>query len=100
MKRYTKLTIAAAALAAIAAVDPAFSLNHSARHSVTAADARPVSRSVIVVHTEHGVVVLQGAADSWKAVENALFVADSIADVQLVNNEVALPIADEQLSSH
>ena len=44
--------------------------------------------SVIKVHTDHGVITMPGKADSWDQVENAVFVADSIADVQVVNNEV------------
>ena len=44
--------------------------------------------SVIKVHTDHGVITMPGKADSWDQVENAVFVADSIADVQTVNNEV------------
>jgi hypothetical protein len=31
---------------------------------------------------------MPGKADSWDEAENAVFVADSIADVQVVNNEV------------
>lgn len=49
-----------------------------------------VSGSVIKVHTDRGVIILPGRADSWDAVEHAEFVADSLADVQLVNNEVAI----------
>jgi hypothetical protein len=48
----------------------------------------PNVRSVIKVHTDHGVITLAGAPESWEQVEEALFVAESIADVQLVNNEV------------
>lgn len=47
-----------------------------------------VRASIIKVHTDHGVIILPGTADSWDAVENAVFVADSIADFQMVNNEV------------
>ncbi|HYL58306.1 MAG TPA: hypothetical protein VEU51_05505 [Candidatus Acidoferrales bacterium] len=48
----------------------------------------PNVRSVIKVHTDHGVITMSGSPDSWEQVEEAVFVADSIADVQLVNNEV------------
>jgi osmotically-inducible protein OsmY len=43
---------------------------------------------VVKVHTGHGVITLPGSADSWEAADNAVFVADSIADVQIVNNEI------------
>lgn len=49
-----------------------------------------VSGSVIKVHTDRGVIILPGRADSWDAVEHAEFVADSLADVQMVNNEVVI----------
>jgi BON domain len=49
-----------------------------------------VTGSVIKVHTDRGVIILPGRADSWDAVEHAEFVADSLADVQMVNNEVAI----------
>jgi len=49
-----------------------------------------VTRSVIKVHTDRGVIVLPGRADSWDSVERAEFVADSLADVQMVNNEVSI----------
>jgi hypothetical protein len=48
----------------------------------------PNRRSVVKVHTDRGVITLSGAPDSWEQVEEAIFVAESIADVQLVNNEV------------
>ena len=49
-----------------------------------------VSRSVIKVHTDRGVIVLPGRADTWDSVERAEFVADSLADLQMVNNEVSI----------
>ena len=49
-------------------------------------------RSVIKVHTDRGVIALAGSPDSWEQVEEAVFVADSIAEVQLVNNEVGWPV--------
>lgn len=59
----------------------------------TQATLRPPNvRSVIKVHTDRGVITLAGSPDSWELVEEAVFVADSIADVQLVNNEVGWPV--------
>lgn len=49
---------------------------------------RPGRRSVIKVHTDRGVITLNGTVDSWNQVEDALFLAESIADVQMVNNEI------------
>jgi hypothetical protein len=49
-----------------------------------------VTRSVIKVHTDRGVIVLPGRADSWDSAERAEFVADSLADMQIVNNEVPI----------
>lgn len=49
---------------------------------------RPGRRSVIKVHTDRGVITMFGTVDSWNQVEDALFVAESIADVQMVNNEI------------
>ena len=49
-----------------------------------------VKRSVIRVHTDRGVIVLPGRADSWDSAERAEFVADSLADLQMVNNEVSI----------
>jgi osmotically-inducible protein OsmY len=50
---------------------------------------------VVKVHTDRGVISLSGAADSWEQVDEALFVAESIADVQLVNNEVAWTVESD-----
>jgi hypothetical protein len=47
------------------------------------------------VHTNRGVITLPGSADTWDAAENAMFVADSIADVQVVNNEIPWRISYE-----
>jgi osmotically-inducible protein OsmY len=52
-------------------------------------------RSVIKVHTDRGVITLAGAPESWAQVEDAVFVAESIADVQLVNNEVGWTVAND-----
>jgi osmotically-inducible protein OsmY len=49
-----------------------------------------VGQSVIKVHTDKGVITLPGRGDSWDALENAEFVADSLADIQMVNNEVVI----------
>jgi hypothetical protein len=89
MKTRTKLALSTALVGTIAVGGPAFSLIHS-----TATQPNPevgsgvLQRSVIKVHTDRGVITLPGTADSWDAAENAIFVADSIADVQMVNNEI------------
>jgi BON domain len=89
MKTRIKLALSTALVGTIAVGGPAFSLIHSARQfSYSEAGSRVVQRSVIKVHTDHGVITLPGTADSWNAAENAVFVADSIADVQMVNNEI------------
>jgi hypothetical protein len=97
MKREAKLAFSTALTAAVAIVAPAFCLNHSAiRQSPLAADrTQPTKRSVIKVHTDHGVINIPGSADSWDEVERAVFLADSIADMQVVNNEVPWRISIE-----
>jgi hypothetical protein len=52
-------------------------------------------RSVVKVHTDHGVVTIPGKADTWEEAERAAFVADSIADLQIANSEVPWKIALE-----
>jgi hypothetical protein len=91
MKRTIKLALSAVLAAGVAAIaGPAFSLNKSANTLSPAAmyNAPAVRRSIIRVHTDRGVITLPGTATSWTEVDNAIFVADSIADVQMVNNEV------------
>lgn len=57
---------------------------------------RVVSQNVIKVHTDRGVIALPGRADSWDSAERAEFVADSLADVQIVNNEVSIiPVSSD-----
>jgi|SRR5271168_1414673 len=51
---------------------------------------RVVSRSVTKVHTDRGVITLPGRADSWEQAEDAQFIADSLAEMQIVNNEVSM----------
>ena len=54
-----------------------------------------VSQSVIKVHTDRGVITLRGRADSWDQVEDAQFIADGLAEVQIVNNQVSMwPISN------
>jgi len=97
MKREIKLALSTALVAGVAFVAPAICLSYyAASQSPAAMDgARIVRRSVVKVHTDHGVITLPGAADSWDAAENAIFVADGIADVQIVNNEVPWRISNE-----
>jgi hypothetical protein len=90
MKLWVQLILLAASLAAIVVVGPGFCLTHSTMNPSPASlsPSQVVTHNVVKVHTERGVVTLPGTADTWDAVENAIFVADSIADVQMVNNEV------------
>jgi hypothetical protein len=85
-----KLALLTVALAGIAIVGPEFSLIRSAirQSRNVATDSNAIRQSVVKVHTDHGVITLPGTADSWEQVEDAVFVADSIADVQMVNNEI------------
>ena len=84
------LALLTIALAGIAIIGPDFSLIHSTTRQSrdVATDSSVARQSVVKVHTDHGVITLPGNADSWEEVENAVFVADSIADVQMVNNEI------------
>ena len=92
MKLTTKLALSTALVAGIAIGGTALSSNNPSQYT----DGSHVYRqSVIKVHTDHGVITLPGSAKSWDAVENAVFVADSIADVQVVNNEIPWRIANE-----
>lgn len=96
MKLGTKLALSTALVAAVAVGSTGVCSNDSnARHAQDAAAGSYMTRrSVIKVHTDHGVITLPGTVDSWDAVENAVFVADSIADVQIVNNEVPWRISN------
>ncbi len=90
MKFGTKLAVSTALLFGIAVVGVG---NSATRQSPSATacnydNPHMIRRSVIKVHTDHGVITMPGEADSWDQVENAVFDADSIADVQFVNNEV------------
>jgi hypothetical protein len=58
------------------------------QYPTNADNSGPVVRSIVKVHTDHGVITMPGNADSWAAAEHAVFVADSIADVQIANSEV------------
>jgi hypothetical protein len=95
MKLGTKLAVSTALLLGIALVGPGLCVKSESatRQSPNATaynydNPQMIQRSVIKVHTDHGVITMPGKADSWDQVENAVFVADSIADVQIVNNEV------------
>ena len=93
MKFGIQLALLTAPLGGIAIGGPGFCLPQST--VMRSPDAHLIRRSVIKVHTDHGVITLPGYADSWDAAENAVFVADSIADVQIVNNEVPWRISIE-----
>ena len=90
MKLWTQLGLLTAALVGIAVVGPGFCLTHSTANArpATLSQSQVTTNNVVKVHTDRGVVTLPGTADNWDAVENAIFVADSLVDVQMVNNEV------------
>ncbi len=69
----------------------------SRRHGETwEKQGQVAAQNVIKVHTDRGVITLPGRADSWDAAEHAEFVADSLADVQIVNNEVSIfPLSND-----
>ena len=73
MKRGIKLALSTALVAGVAVVGPAFCLNHSAARQSPADEAgsRLISRSIIKVHTYHGVITLPGTADSWRESKNS-----------------------------
>jgi len=87
MKPNIRLTLATAIVAIVAIAGPAFCLNHYDAAAPRSAqnDSRIVRKSVIKVHTEHGVITLPGTADNWEAAEHAVTLADSIANVRMVD---------------
>jgi len=92
-----KLVLLTALLVVVAAFGPRFCVRHAPlQQTPVAMTSGPVMRAgIIKVHTEHGVVTLPGTADSWDDVENAVFVADSIADLQIANGAVPSQISYE-----
>jgi hypothetical protein len=86
----TKLALLTALLVAIAVEGPNFCVTHLTLRQAPSAmsDSQAIRQSIIKVHTEHGVITLPGTADSWDEVENAIFIADSIADVQIANGGI------------
>lgn len=90
MKRTYKAAVVTSIFAGLVLVGSALSLNHSQTKGEQFGKDQIVRRSVIKVHTDKGVVTLPGRGDSWEALENAEFVADSLADIQMVNNEVVI----------
>ena len=90
MKFGTKLAVSTALLFGVAVVGVGNSATRQSPNATAYNYNTPhmMRGSVIKVHTDHGVITMPGKADSWDQVENAVFVADSIADVQVVNNEV------------
>jgi hypothetical protein len=90
MKRENQWALLTMAIGFLAIVGTGFCLNPSSnmQYRMYANNSRPVTRSVVKVHTDHGVITMPGNADSWAAAERAVFVADSIADVQIANSEI------------
>ena len=98
MKRENQWTLMTMLIATFAIVGTAFCLNPSSsmQYPINSADSsRPMMRSVVKVHTAHGVITLPGNADSWAAAERAVFVADGIADMQIANSEIPWKISFE-----
>jgi hypothetical protein len=90
MKRENQWFLLTMVVAFLAIVGTASCLNPSSnmQYPTNADNSGPVVRSIVKVHTDHGVITMPGNADSWAAAEHAVFVADSIADVQIANSEV------------
>lgn len=97
MKREIQWSLLTMVVATLAMVGTAFCLNPSSNmtYQPRTDEAQPIVRSVVKVHTDHGVVTIPGEANTWEAAERAVFVADSIADVQIANSEVPWRIALE-----
>jgi len=97
MKRTYAVAVVTSIFAGLVLVGSALSLNSSPPQpkGEQLAPNQVVRRSVIKVHTDKGVVTLPGRGDSWEALENAEFVADSLADIQMVNNEVVICSSNE-----
>jgi hypothetical protein len=96
MKRENQWSLLTMVIAFLAIVGTAFCLNPSSNtqyQSNTAGSSRPIMRSIVKVHTDHGVITMPGNADSWAAADRDVFVADSIADVQIANSEVPWKIS-------
>jgi hypothetical protein len=90
MKRENQWALSTMVIAFLAVVGTGFCLNPSSnmQYQTYANNSRPVMRSVVKVHTDHGVITMPGNVDSWASAERAVFVADSIADVQIANSEI------------
>ncbi|HEY6299720.1 MAG TPA: hypothetical protein VIW95_08755 [Candidatus Binatus sp.] len=97
MKREIRWYVLTTVSATLAIVGTAFCLNPSSsiQYPAAADNSRPIVRSVVKVHTDHGVVTIPGKADTWDEAERALFLADSIADLQIANSEVPWKIVLE-----
>jgi hypothetical protein len=98
MKRENHWALLTMVIAFLAMVGTAFCLNPSSSMQYptnNAYNSRPIMRSIVKVHTDHGVITMPGNADSWAAAERAVFVADSIADVQIANCEIPWRISFE-----
>jgi len=97
MTLWMKLALLTVLLVGIAVVGPGVCVIHPTvrRTPVAISDSQVIRQSIIKVHTERGVVTLPGTADSWDEVENAIFIADSIADLQIANGGVPSPISYE-----
>lgn len=97
MKRENLWCLLTTATATLAMFGTAFCFSPSSnvQYPTSADSSRPVMRSIVKVHTDHGVITMPGRADSWAAAERAVFVADSIADMQIANSEIPWRISFE-----
>jgi len=91
MKRTYAAAVVTSIFAGLVMMGSALSLSNSSGVKGEQLEKNQIVRkSVIKVHTDRGVITLPGRGDSWEALENAEFVADSLADLQMVNNEVVI----------
>jgi len=95
MKRENHWALLTMVVATLAIVGTGFCLNPSSnmQYPTNADNTHPIMRSVVKVHTDHGVITMPGNADSWAAADRAVFFADSIADVQIANSEIPWKIS-------
>ena len=90
MKRTYAAAVVTSIFAGLVMVGSALSLSDSSVSGEQLGKTQVAIKSVIRIHTDKGVITLPGRADSWEELENAEFVADSLADIQMVNNEVVI----------
>jgi hypothetical protein len=70
------------------------------QHAVATSEQTVITRSVIKVHTDHGVITMPGVANTWDEAERAQFLAEGIADSQMVNNQNPIRLTPSTLRRH